>query len=170
MAEQRVALGEIVATHGLDGWLKFNPYNLDGDTLAPGLQIYLETSTGQAIHEIESSKPHKNQLLVKLRGIDHIDATKPVIGAILEVDSAALPELEPGQYYHYEVIGFDVVDRDGHRIGKLTATITTAAGDLYVVQGADKEHLIPAVKEMVDRVDFEGQKIIVDLPDGLLDL
>jgi len=170
MAEQLVPLGEIVATHGLDGWLKFHPFNVDGDTLESGLQVCLEKSGGQALYEIESSKPHKNQLLVKLRGIDHIDAAKPLIGATLQVDNSALAALEPGQYYQYQVVGFDVVDKNGNAIGKLVATLKTAGGDLYVVQGAEKEHLIPAVKEIVDKVDFDEKKIIIDPPDGLLDL
>ena len=170
MAEPLVPLGEIVATHGLDGWVKFHPFNADGDTLAAGVQVYLEKADGQALYEIESSKPHKNQLLIKLRGIDHIDAAKPLIGAILRVDNSALAALEPGQYYQYQVVGFDVVDKYGNAIGKLVATLKTAGGDLYVVQGAEKEHLIPAVKEIVDKVDFDEKKIIIDPPDGLLDL
>ena len=170
MAEPLVPLGKIVATHGLDGWMKFHPYNVGGDTLASGLQVYLERADGQAPYEIESSKPHKNQLLIKLRGIDHIDAAKPLIGATLEVDAASLAALEPGQYYQYQVVGFDVVDKNGNAIGKLVATLKTAGGDLYVVQGAEKEHLIPAVKEIVAKVDFDEKKIIIDPPDGLLDL
>jgi 16S rRNA processing protein RimM len=170
MAEQLVPLGEIVATHGLDGWVKFHPFNVDGDTLASGLQVFLEKAGGQAPYEIESSKPHKNQLLIKLRGIDHIDAAKPLIGATLRVDDSALAALEPGQYYQYQVVGFDVVDKNGNAIGKLVATLKTAGGDLYVVQGAEKEYLIPAVKEIVEKVDFDAKIIIIDPPDGLLDL
>ncbi len=170
MAEQLVPLGEIVATHGLDGWVKFHPFNVDGDTLGAGLQVYLEKAKGQALYEVESSKPHKNQLLIKLRGIDHIEAAKPLIGATLQVDTSALAALEPGQYYQYQVVGFDVVDTNGKAIGKLIATLKSAGGDLYVVQGAEKEHLIPAVKEIVEKVDFDEKKVIVNPPDGLLDL
>jgi 16S rRNA processing protein RimM len=170
MAEQLVPLGEIVATHGLDGWVKFHPFNVDGDTLGAGLQVFLAKADRQALYEIESSKPHKNQLLIKLRGIDHIDAAKLLIGATLRVDDSVLAALEPGQYYQYQVVGFDVVDKDGNAIGKLVATLKTAGGDLYVVQGAEKEHLIPAVKEIVEKVDFDAKIIIIDPPDGLLDL
>lgn len=170
MAEQLVPLGEIVATHGLDGWVKVHPFNLDSDTLRSGLQVCLDRSDGQALYEIESSKPHKKQLLIKLRGIDHIDAAKPLIGATLGVDNSALAALEPGQYYQYQVAGFDVVDCNGNQIGTLVATLKTAGGDIYVVQGVDKEHLIPAVKEIVEKVDFDEKKIIINPPDGLLDL
>jgi 16S rRNA processing protein RimM len=56
------------------------------------------------------------------------------------------------------------------RIGTISSTLSTAGGELYVVQGADREHLIPAVKELIDKVDFAAGKVIIDPPDGLLDL
>ena len=48
--------------------------------------------------------------------------------------------------------------------------MTTAAGDIYVIQGATKEHLIPAVKEFIEEVDFTANRMVVNPPDGLLDL
>jgi 16S rRNA processing protein RimM len=170
MAEPLVPLGEIVATHGLDGWLRLNPFNPRSETLSPGLEVWLEKSAGRSIHEIESSKPHKKQFLIKLRGVDHIDRARQHLGATLLVDSAALAALEPGQYYQYQVIGFEVVDVNGVVIGAVVSTLSTAGGELYVVQGAKKQHLIPAVKEIVEKVDFTEKKMVINPPDGLLDL
>lgn len=170
MAEQLVPLGELVATHGLDGWLRLNPFNPHSETLAPGLEVYLDKSGARSNHEIESSKPHKRQFLIKLRGVNHIDSARQHIGATLLVDDAALATLEPGQYYQYQVIGFQVVDIDGRLIGTLVSTLSTGGGELYVVQGSTKEHLIPAVKEIVEKVDFGEKKMVINPPDGLLDL
>ena len=170
MAEQLVPLGAIVATHGLDGWLRLNPFNPHSETLAPGLEVCLEKSGERSIHEIESSKPHKKQFLIKLRGVTHIDSARQHIGATVLVDDTALAVLEPGQYYQYQVIGFEVVDVNGMVIGTVVSTLSTAGGELYVVQGSEKEHLIPAVKEIVEKVDFAEKKMVINPPDGLLDL
>jgi len=170
MAEPLVPLGEIVATHGLDGWLRLNPFNPHSETLSPGLKFCLEKSGGRSTHEIESSKPHKKQFLIKLRGVDHIDSARQHIGATLLVDDTALAALAPGQYYQYQVIGFEVVDVNGLVIGKLVSTLSTAAGELYVVRGSAKEHLIPAVKAIVEKVDFAEKKMVINPPEGLLDL
>lgn len=170
MAEQLVPLGEFVATHGLDGWLRLNSFNPHSETLTPGLAVYLDKSGARSKQEIESSKPHKKQFLIKLRGVDHIDKARPHIGATLLVEDAALAALEPGQYYQYQVIGFQVVDVDGRVIGTLVRTLSTGGGALYVVQGPTKEHLIPAVKEIVEQVDFAEKKMVINPPDGLLDL
>ncbi|MGH7888641.1 MAG: ribosome maturation factor RimM [Candidatus Binatia bacterium] len=170
MAEPLVPLGEFVATHGLDGWLRLNPLNPNSETLAAGLEVCLEKSGARTVHEIESSKPHKKQFLIKLRGVDHIDGARQYIGATLLVDDAALAALETGQYYQYQVIGFQVVDLNGRVIGTVVSTLATAGGDIYVVQGSVKEHLIPAVKDIVEKVDFAKKKMVINPPDGLLDL
>ena len=170
MAGPLVPLGELVATHGLDGWLRLHPLNPNSETLAPDLAVYLEKRGIRSSHEIESSKPHKKQFLIKLRGIDHIDGAGSYVGATLLVDEANLPALAPGQFYQYEVIGFQVVSVDGRAIGTLVSTLSTAGGELYVVQGPTKEHLIPAVKDIIEKVDFAAMKMVINPPDGLLDL
>ena len=170
MAEPLVPLGEIVATHGLAGWLRLNPLNPQSEVLGPGLNMYLEKSGARSMHEIESSQPHKRQFLIKLRGVDHIDNARRLIGAKLLVEDTALAALESGEFYQYQVIGFQVVDIDGRAIGTLVSTMSTAGGELFVVQGPTKEHLIPAVKEIVEKVDFSEKIIVINPPDGLLDL
>jgi 16S rRNA processing protein RimM len=86
------------------------------------------------------------------------------------VPEETLATPEPGQYYHYQVIGFEVFDTSGVRIGTLKEIWSTPASELYVVAGVDKEHLIPAVKEIIAEVDLAAGRMIVDPPAGLLDL
>ncbi|MGE5218042.1 MAG: ribosome maturation factor RimM [Chloroflexota bacterium] len=170
MAEALVPLGEIVATHGLNGWLKINPFNLDTTALASGAEVILEKAGEHSAHRVQASQPHRNQLLVKLEDLDSIDAAASHIGATLCVRESALQALESGQYYHYQVIGFEVYELRGACVGTITATMSTPGGELYVIQGPEKEHLIPAVKEIIEKVDFSARRVIVDLPEGLLDL
>ena len=170
MAEPLVPLGEIVTTHGLQGWLKLNPFNLDTTALVSGAQVVLEKSGERSEHRIEASNSHRNQLLIKFAGVDSIDQAALLVGSTVAIDEAALESLQPGQYYHYQVVGFDVFTASGAHIGSISSTLTTAAGELYVVQGTHKEHLIPAVKEFIDRVDFTARRMIISPPEGLLDL
>ncbi len=103
------------------------------------------------------AKPFKKQFLIKLRGVDGIDDAQRWVGATLSVAENALEPLEPGQYYHYQVIGFEVLHKDGTRIGTIASLMSTAGGDILVVKEAEKEYLIPAVKEIVDKVDFDSR-------------
>lgn len=170
MAEPFVPLGEIVTTHGLNGWLKLNAFNPDTGALFPGIEVFLEHGGSYSAHQIEASSQHKKQFLIKLRGIDSIDAAALYVGSILAVGEAALEALPPRQYYHYQVVGFKVFHLNGDLVGTVSSTMSTPGGELYVVQGAAKEHLIPAVREIIEQVDFDARKIIINPPEGLLDL
>lgn len=171
MLEPLVPLGEIVTTHGLDGWLKLNPYNRETSAFAAGAEVFLERKGAEpSAQAIEASRPHRRQWLLKLKGVDSIEAAAPWVGALLCVQPSALEDLRPGEYYHYQVIGFEVFSVAGERIGKISSTLSTPGGELFVVQGTSREHLIPAVKELIDKVDFTERKVIIDPPDGLLDL
>jgi 16S rRNA processing protein RimM len=170
MAERLVPLGEIVTTHGLDGWLKLNPFNTDTTCLITGGEVFLDRPGAETVYQLEAVKPFKKQFLIKLRGVNKIDDAERLIGATLSVDEGRLDALKPGQYYHYQVVGFEVFDLNGARIGTIASLMPTAGGELYVIQGTDREYLIPAVREIIERVDFTERKVIVNPPDGLLDL
>lgn len=170
MSERLVALGQIVTTHGIAGWLKVNCYNSDSTVLSSARQVYLEGQGIRSAHEIEESKPYKGHFLVKLRGIDGIADARRWVGSVLCVAEDALPALKAGEYYQYQAIGLEVVDVHGERIGVVSQILSTPGGELYVVQGPTKEHFIPAVREIVEKVDFSAGRIIINSPEGLLDL
>jgi 16S rRNA processing protein RimM len=115
-------------------------------------------------------KPHKNQLLIRLEGIDGINEAEKWIGSIVSVAEANLPALSADEYYFYQVVGLDVFDTQGNHIGKITRLTSTPGGDLYVVEGEGKEHWIPATKEIIEKIDFDSGKVIINPPEGLLDL
>jgi 16S rRNA processing protein RimM len=116
------------------------------------------------------SRPYKSQFLVKLSGVDRINDAQQWVGSILYVPERDLDSLPSGQYYHYQVIGLEVFDTQGNRIGVVARTWSTPGGELYVVNGAFKEHLIPAVREIIEKVDLAAGKVVINPPDGLLDL
>jgi 16S rRNA processing protein RimM len=165
-----VALGEIVTTHGIAGWLKLNPYNFQSPLLAGLSDVILVNDKTRAAVKVESARPHRRQILLKLCGIDSIESARPWVGSTLNVPEEALATPPPGQYYHYQVIGLEVFDTKGARIGTLKSIWSTPASELYVVAGVDKEHLIPAVKEIIAEVDLAAGRMTVDPPAGLLDL
>jgi 16S rRNA processing protein RimM len=165
-----IALGEIVATHGIEGWLKLNPYNPDSPTLLSTQEIFLEKNSGRSVQRLQAVKPHKNQLLIRLEGVDGINAAEKWIGSIVSVAETELQPLGADEYYYYQVVGLEVYDTEGTHIGKITRLTSTPGGELYVVEGESKEYWIPATKEIVEKVDFDSGKVIITPPEGLLDL
>jgi 16S rRNA processing protein RimM len=170
VSEPLIPVGEIVTTHGIAGWLKLKPYNPQSNILAATPEVWLENEGVRSAHGIEASRPYKGQFLVKLSGVNSMSEAEKWVGSTVRVAAQSLDSLPPGQYYHYQVIGLEVFDTEGKRIGVVARTWSTPAGELYVVDGAFKEHLIPAVKEIIERVDFAAGKLIINPPEGLLDL
>lgn len=170
MSDRLVPLGEIVTTHGIEGWLKLKPYNSRTTTLSLTQRIFLEKGGICSPQWLQSSKPHKGHLLLRLQGIDGIDAAKEWVGAVLSVAEEALQPAGPGEYYYYQTVGLDVFDTEGHWIGIITRIWTKEGSDLLVVTGERKEYLIPAIKEFIEKIDFPGGKVIINPPAGLLDL
>ena len=74
----------------------------------------------------------------------------------------SLPE---GSYYHWQLVGLDVVDTDGNRLGKLTDVLSYPANDIYVVSNSSDEILVPAIGEVVRSVDIKSRRMVVDLPE-----
>jgi 16S rRNA processing protein RimM len=170
VSERLVPLGEIVATHGLEGWLKVNPFNPESAALQSAREVFIEREGARWAHQLQAARPHNRQVLIKFYGIDHIEAAKAYIGAKLCVTEESLPALKPGEYYHFQAIGLEVWDTQGKRLGIVSRTWIVGGREIYVVTGEAKEYLIPAVKEIVEKIDFESGKMIIDPPDGLLDL
>src|SRR3989338_3077070 len=108
-----IPLGEIVTTHGLDGWLKLKLYNPQTPTLSSTQKVFLEKGGASSPHWLEARKPHKGHLLLRLRGVEGINEAEKWVGAILSVAEEALQPPGPGEYYYYQVLGLDVFDTGG---------------------------------------------------------
>jgi 16S rRNA processing protein RimM len=107
---------------------------------------------------------------VRLEGVDGINEAEKWIGSILSVAETALPPLDADEYYYYQVVGLEVFDTHGHRVGTIARLLSTPSGDLYVVQGEAKEYLIPVTKEIIEKIDFAAGRMIINPPEGLLEL
>ena len=168
--EGLLPFGDLVATHGIRGWLKLKPYNPRSTLLSCGREILLRKEGTEITHQVISSRPHKRLTLVRLEGINEINAAQPLVGSLVLVSKESLDPPSAGEYYYFQVVGFDVFDTGGHWIGRVREVWLKEGGDLYVVQGLSKEHLIPAVPEVIERVDLNSGKIIITPPAGLLEL
>ena len=170
MSIQQIALGDIVATHGVAGWLRLRLFNPDGRTLYASAEVELTRGDTRLTFSLERARPHRGLALVKLGGVDDMDAARALVGCRLSARGAALAPLGSSEYYYQEVVGFEVRDPGGAWVGTVTRFWPRQGGDLLVVAGPEREHLIPALREFIRQVDFVERTITIDAPDGLLDL
>ena len=170
MSLDQIALGDIVATHGVAGWLRLRLFNPQGRTLYSSTEVELARGDTRLTLRVDQAKPHGGIALLKLSGIDDMDAARELVGCRLSVRQDTLAPLSPSEYYYEEVVGFEVVDSGGERIGTVARIWPTQGGDLLVVVAPGKEHLIPAVSEFIRQIDVVARTITIDPPDGLLEL
>jgi len=170
VSERLIPLGEIVATHGIEGWLRLRLFNPESDTLSSSQEILLEKAGLATPQRLKAVKGHSSRLLILLDGVAGIDQAKQWVGATLSVAEAGLPPLAPNEYYYYQAVGLEVFDANGARIGVVERIWSKPGGDLYVVKGEAKEYLIPITKEIIEKIDLAAGKIIINPPEGLLEL
>ena len=81
-----------------------------------------------------------------------------------------LPSLQKDHYYNFQILGCVVVTNNGEKIGIVEDLLAIPGNNLLVVSGRKDQILIPFNKDICVRIDLEGRKIVVDPPEGLLDL
>ena len=170
MSQLQISLGDIVATHGVAGWLRLKLFNPQGRTIYSTGEVELARDETRLTLRVDEAKPHGGLVLVKLRDVDDMDTAHDLVGFRVSVYQDALAPLSGSEYYYEEVVGFEVRDARGGRIGTITRIWPTQGGDLLVVAAPGKEHLIPAVREFVRQIDVVERTVTIEAPEGLLDL
>jgi 16S rRNA processing protein RimM len=140
MRPEFITVGTVVNAHGVRGEIKVNPAGFDPAFIAGFDTLYIG---GEAV-KVRSARVHKNTALLKLPGVDDMDAALALKGrevAIRRTD-AKLPE---GEYFDAELEGMTVVDdATGETLGALELVLHYPAHRIYQVRG-EREYLIPAV-------------------------
>ncbi len=166
--KDRVIIGKIVGIHGIKGTLKIHSFAESLEIFEPNTKITVSNPDGsEDVHEIEWIQPHSRGALLALKEIDNRDQAKHLVGAELMIEKAALPELEAGVYYWYDLIGLNVFTTEDRFLGRLESIIETGANDVYVVKDDAREILIPALQSVVRSIDIDAKIMRVELPDGL---
>lgn len=162
-------IGQIVNTSGLKGLVKANLFTDDITKIEEFDKVIIEKNKKQEEYEIEEVKYHKNQALIKFKGIDNIDETEKLRNSYIKVHRDGEPELPEDTYYIVDLIGLEVFSDDERKLGILKDVYPIPSGehDIYVVDTGDKELLLPAIGEVIMNIDIANKKMIVHLLPGL---
>ena len=163
--QDKFEIGQIVNTFGIKGEVKVNPYTDDINQFKKIKVIYIKN---KAV-EVESAKFHKNFVILKIKGIDTINDAEMLRNEMISVNRSN-KKLPQNTYYIADLIGLKVYSEENNEyIGKVKDIYNTGANDIYVVENEEsKEILLPAIKEVVKKVDLENNKIIVQILKGLV--
>ncbi|MBF0528425.1 MAG: 16S rRNA processing protein RimM [Deltaproteobacteria bacterium] len=166
-----IILGHIGRPHGISGELRIRSYT-ESVASFERLQKLLIRRPNQSIetYDLISARPHGQMVLLKLKGVTLREQAESLIGSEILVHRSWLPATAQNEYYWTDLIGLQVEDISGRTIGKVKNILPVGPDELLVVAMDSREFLIPFREEMVREVNLIAGRLLVDLPEGLLDL
>ncbi len=118
--------------------------------------------------QVERARLHSGFALFKFEGYDSEESVAKLRGQTIQVSVEDVVPLKKGQYYHHQIVGLDVVTSAGEHLGAVEEILETGANDVYLVRRADgRELLLPAIETVVEQVDLENKRLVVNLLPGL---
>ena len=164
-------VGKIINTHGLKGEVKIATWTDSPDVFEDLEYVIIKSKKGDITLNIKGVKYQKNNIIVKFRELERIEDAEPLKNSVLCVPREMLGELPEGVYYIADLIGLEVFDDEGHKIGVIADVFSTGANDIYdIKREGQKNLLLPVIDDVVLDVDIEGGKVTVHIMEGLLDL
>ena len=156
-----IELGIVGAPFGVRGWVKLRSYTEPPDRLLEHRSLQLCIGGVWRAYRIETSGRSGGQLTVKLIGVEDRDEAQKLRGAAGGVPRSELPERSDKDFYRADLIGCEVVNLKGVRLGVVQHFVEIPAHALMVVRG-DQEYWVPAVPQHLRRVDLQARRVIVD--------
>ncbi len=155
-------VGRIAGTFGVHGELKCDPTSAGRTVVSPGSELRCSHGENSWPIRIGAVRPHKGRLLIRIEGVQDIDAAGAYTGAVLYAARAAIP-LGEGEYLDDDLVGCAVQGADGTPYGTVERVEHYPSSDLLIVDGV----MVPMVGAIVAQIDLNERRIVVDPPAGL---
>lgn len=165
-AAEWMLVGVVAAPVGVRGEVK-----IDLATEFPDRFKLIETIYVGEEHrpmELAGARRHAGRVALRFAAIADRDAAEPLRGQPLYIPRAEAMPLPEGHYYHDQIIGLRVVTTAGEALGTVQQILPTGANDVYVVRDEQREVLVPAIRDVVRRIDVEAGLMEVEAIEGLL--
>jgi 16S rRNA processing protein RimM len=154
--ERRVALAAVAGAHGVKGEVRLKLFSDNIDSLS----AHRKLDVGGTERRLLGVRRAGKGAVARFEGIEDRSAAEGLRGSLVEIDRAALPPLEDGEYYHADLIGLRAFDRDGAPVGTVVAVENYGAGDLLEIENeGGKRSLVPFRPGICD---FEGGRVVLD--------
>lgn len=119
---------------------------------------------------VEEMRLQGDKAVVKLEDVDSQESAQALVGSEVYLPLNNLPELEEGQFYYHDIIGYQIVDAAAGELGEVTNVYNFPSQDLIAMNYLGKEVLIPIIDEIVLKADHGKKQLMVNLPEGLMDV
>jgi 16S rRNA processing protein RimM len=161
-------IGRIVGCHGLAGRVKVLSYLDSQDMLNNLPEVFVGRRSQETIpFPLDAVQQGRNFFILKLGGIEDRDAAAKLVRSSVWMPSEKMKKLPEGEYYWRDIIGLRVVTEEGESLGRVESVFPTGSNDVYVCRAAEKEILLPAIGEVIRKIDTDHGIMVVRLLKGL---
>jgi len=150
-------MGRVADSYGVRGWVKVAPQGGVAESLAAAKEWWI----GAQAHKVGEAKVHGATVVARLSGVTTREEARALRGQTVSVRRDALPDPEKGTYYLADLVGLEVVNERGVKLGTVKRFYSNGPQDVMEVSG-DRDRLIPWVAEKVLDVDLNAKVIQVD--------
>ena len=169
MKQEYFEIGQIVNHFGIKGMVKVNPFTNDISQFEELKSVLVEKNGKLLDIQIEEVKYSKNQILLKLKGIDTVEEAEKYRNCYIKIARENAKKLPKNTYFIADLLGLTVYTDENILLGKVEDIYNSGANDIYVIKSDDgKQILLPAIKEVIKQIDLEQEKIMVHLIKGLI--
>ncbi|HSL23257.1 MAG TPA: ribosome maturation factor RimM [Vicinamibacterales bacterium] len=168
--EDLVLVGRVARAHGNKGQVIVNPEtDFPEERFRAGQVVYTDGPSLRRL-TIADVRFHRGRPILGFDGVTTMDEAEALAGAELRVPQSELAALPDGTYYHHDLVGCEVRQRDGRVIGTVKAVEGPMNGSTLVVESRRGEVLIPLASEICVTVDPRRREIVIEPPEGLIEL
>ncbi|MFI4890712.1 MAG: ribosome maturation factor RimM [Steroidobacterales bacterium] len=160
-----IEIGCVGAPFGVRGWIRVRSYTDPPERIFEHRNPQIRLNGRVQSYALESTGRSGGQLTAKLKGVTDRDQAQALRGAAICVPRSELPQRDARDFYRADLVGCEVVDLTGKRLGVVRHFLETPAQVLMVVRG-EKEFWVPAVPRHLRRVDLQARRITVDWSDA----
>lgn len=169
-------LGELYREHGIDGGVKLFIYSMDSANLIEGKSYLFERASGETLEGVLASfRPHQKWYICHFDCFKNPEMIFPWRKAKVSIRRTELAPLEKNEAYLVDLLGYEIVTTEGQLAGNLNGMEGDGEMARFVVLrkvdgGRDPELMIPAHERLIKKIDHDKKQIVMELPEGLLEL
>ena len=163
MQPERLVVGRIAKAHGIRGEVAIDVISDAPDRFAPGARVF----AGDRALTVSAARAHQGRLLVLFESVPDRNTAETLQGIELTIPISEAQDLQEWSFYAHDLVGMTVVDEAGSTLGTMQRVDESPGGDLWVVRADGRDVLVPAVRDIVRKVDLDARRIVLHPPDGL---
>ena len=166
-------VGRVARPHGIRGQVVLNlETDFPHERFQVGAELFVKRTIADDVERlvISTVRFHNERPIVGFQGVDDMNAATALAGVELRVPLERLSALPPAMFYRHDLVGCAVERTDGSRVGEVTEVEGTLGGSRLVVSTVRGEVLVPLASEICRTIDVAGKRIVIEPPEGLLDL